>query len=205
MPTPSPASPQQSFACDLFLVSYSITTDSLSLCDYANYHIAMLIFFGSMSLLMTCVSVVLVLCYGRNPTPVQEDTVELCIRWALGTLILALGFEGAFALFYAFCFVTILGSSLYICAVALHRATVRAVRLLVRGGQRDRIADAVVVEGVGAGRVVVVVVAVDTNCPICLEGAGEGTWHTTSCGHAFHDACLRKWRRGTCPLCRAQL
>jgi len=200
MPTPSsPASPRQSFACDLFLVSYSINTDSLTLCDYVNYHIAMLIFFGSVSLLMTCVSVVLVLYYGRNPNPVQENTVELCIRWALGTLILALGFEGAFALFYAFCFVTILGSSFYICAVALHRATVRALR------QSDRVADAAVVQGVGAGRVVVVVVAVDTDCPICLEGAGEGIWHTTACGHAFHDACLRKWRRGTCPLCRAQL
>ena len=41
-------------------------------------------------------------------------------------------------------------------------------------------------------------------CSICLEPASEGPWKAlVVCGHEFHEECLLKIRRPTCPLCRA--
>lgn len=49
----------------------------------------------------------------------------------------------------------------------------------------------------------------DAVCVICADGLSElGTAVAKlSCGHAFHDACIREWltRRHTCPTCRLEL
>ena len=50
----------------------------------------------------------------------------------------------------------------------------------------------------------------DEVCRICLERLDAcGGYDTTTslvsvlpCGHAFHDACLRKWAKSKCPSCR---
>lgn len=42
-------------------------------------------------------------------------------------------------------------------------------------------------------------------CIICLEdGGAPDTWRRLTCGHAFHEDCLRTWLRRTrrCPICR---
>lgn len=45
-------------------------------------------------------------------------------------------------------------------------------------------------------------------CAICLENIPYGGT-TTSCGHVYHNYCLRKWVRcsggnsNSCPLCRS--
>lgn len=55
-----------------------------------------------------------------------------------------------------------------------------------------------------------------TDCMICLDDFGEGTWFRgaplrTQCGHLFHTTCLRRHLRGhhgnrrqVCPICRAE-
>ena len=52
----------------------------------------------------------------------------------------------------------------------------------------------------------------DEVCRICLERLDAcGGYDTTTslvsvlpCGHAFHDACLRKWAKSKCPSCRGK-
>ena len=46
-------------------------------------------------------------------------------------------------------------------------------------------------------------------CTICLCSLDEGKTVTPSCGHCFHDACLRQWlgqaRAPNCPLCKKHI
>jgi len=46
------------------------------------------------------------------------------------------------------------------------------------------------------------------SCAICLENFEDAPGAPTSvlaCGHILHTECLRSWKRGTCPICRAEL
>ncbi len=51
----------------------------------------------------------------------------------------------------------------------------------------------------------------DDRCSICwgqmLSSSEDGEARSTPCGHLFHEKCLGSWlrRRGTCPLCNANL
>ena len=43
------------------------------------------------------------------------------------------------------------------------------------------------------------------DCPICLEQmlvGGDPICIAGDCGHRMHSACLQKWGRDTCPICR---
>lgn len=40
-------------------------------------------------------------------------------------------------------------------------------------------------------------------CSICLSETFSP--HITPCGHLFHDACIKEWKRKTCPYCRAHM
>tara|TARA_B100000902_G_scaffold341742_1_gene345347 strand:+ start:119 stop:460 length:342 start_codon:yes stop_codon:yes gene_type:complete len=42
-------------------------------------------------------------------------------------------------------------------------------------------------------------------CPICLDTLEDTS--TTSCGHAFHPACLERWLQvnNQCPMCRTSI
>ncbi|XP_068159180.1 E3 ubiquitin-protein ligase RNF128 [Drosophila tropicalis] len=45
-------------------------------------------------------------------------------------------------------------------------------------------------------------------CTICSERyQAEDIIHATTCGHAFHEECLKRWREEstTCPICRRQV
>lgn len=45
-------------------------------------------------------------------------------------------------------------------------------------------------------------------CPICLENVTGRSEIKLSCGHCFHNACMRKWVRSehvTCPMCRTTI
>jgi hypothetical protein len=47
----------------------------------------------------------------------------------------------------------------------------------------------------------------DDSCSICLSplhsSAKNRFVKRLACGHHFHPACIKKWKRHTCPLCRA--
>lgn len=40
---------------------------------------------------------------------------------------------------------------------------------------------------------------IKADCPMCLE---PSTNFTIGCHHRFHDTCLFKWQKRTCPMCR---
>ena len=46
-----------------------------------------------------------------------------------------------------------------------------------------------------------------TDCVICMNSMAGAPTYATSCGHWFHEGCLRTWARShnTCPSCRAEL
>ncbi|KAH7069444.1 hypothetical protein FB567DRAFT_634097 [Paraphoma chrysanthemicola] len=59
---------------------------------------------------------------------------------------------------------------------------------------------------------VVIDMAEDANCPICMEDAGaDGLVKPQCCDHAFHLSCLDEWVNGPagnaalCPLCRKSI
>jgi hypothetical protein len=181
--------------CNLTFMARSIETESVSLCNYVNYHIAMLLLCGASSVCMTCMTFILIARYGSNPSQQQEDSIELCARWALATLILTLGFEGAFVVFYIVCFAAIGGTFAYIFFGELHQTAVRIARRVV--SCRSSSAAVQALDATTDERVIIVI----GSCPICLE-TDTGPWLTTSCGHTFHTLCLQRWHKQTCPMCR---
>jgi hypothetical protein len=178
------------YACNLPLISRNIETETEGMCGYVNYHIVMLCVCWVLSACLACGTLILKAYYGRNPTPQQEDLMETGGRWALTTLALAFGFEGALILFYVICFVAVCGMLAYLCLLELHHTAMHTARLLFRRS------NVVASHSAQAS-------ALDT-CPICLE-TDNGPWLTTQCGHVFHIACIRKWRQDTCPMCRGSV
>ena len=45
----------------------------------------------------------------------------------------------------------------------------------------------------------------DRTCCICLEEITHTTIAITKCKHVFHKCCLNKWKKSTCPMCRANI
>jgi hypothetical protein len=46
------------------------------------------------------------------------------------------------------------------------------------------------------------------SCAICLENfadAPDAPTRLLACGHTLHTDCLGSWKRGSCPICRAEL
>lgn len=44
------------------------------------------------------------------------------------------------------------------------------------------------------------------NCSICFESISSmADINITPCGHVFHNSCIRRWNRKTCPMCRGNL
>jgi len=42
-------------------------------------------------------------------------------------------------------------------------------------------------------------------CSICLEPIIQRNITTLSCSHTFHKLCIKKWTKGNCPICRAEI
>jgi len=45
----------------------------------------------------------------------------------------------------------------------------------------------------------------DADCAICLQNHNMTDACTINCGHQFGSACLAKWKKDTCPLCRTTI
>lgn len=43
----------------------------------------------------------------------------------------------------------------------------------------------------------------EENCSICFEKMKSGRQKMLPCGHFYHPACINKWKKTSCPLCRA--
>jgi hypothetical protein len=179
--------------CRLIFTSKEIELESRALCEYLNYHLVMFVLCGSMSFALMCVVLVLIIRFGRNMTPEQEVIIELFTKKAFVFCIMALGLEGAVALCYVIFFCLVIFTTMHICFREIWLLVVRTVRFSAR--RRNVIVSA---------PDTIHIVVISNSCPICLE-TDDGPWYTTPCGHTFHIACIDKWRRETCPLCRGRV
>lgn len=186
------------FSCNITLILATIETESTSLCDYVNYHMVMFVMCISVSAILLSISVISIAYYGPNATPQQIDSIERCTKWALAMLLLSFGVDGAFIVFYFICFVLVFATTAYVGFNSLHQVMVTSARVTVARVMCSRRSNLIVDSSQSSVQVVII----STSCPICLE-TDNGPWHTTSCGHVFHPACINRWRRETCPLCRA--
>jgi hypothetical protein len=186
------------YPCNITFISATIETETISLCDYANYHMIMFVLCITVSGMLLLLSVASILYYGPDATPEQIDSIERCTRWALVMLLLSFGVDGAFIVFYLVCFVLVFLTTTVICVHSFQRAVVESTHTMVSSLSRSICRSSTPV----SDSTTIQVIILNTSCPICLE-IDDGPWHTTPCGHVFHPLCIRQWRRGTCPLCRA--
>jgi hypothetical protein len=183
------------YDCNITLVGGTVGVESRALCDYANYHVLMFIFCGTLSALLMLAAVVIILCHGIEG---NENDIHCFAKWSFICCFHSIGFEGDLACFYIL--LIVLFSYALITYFALLTCTVLLVCLnaIRRSGRRSNAVVSI------AEHNVQVVVATDV-CSICLENGGgddSNPWFNTSCGHVFHLACIEKWRHSSCPLCR---
>jgi hypothetical protein len=175
------------YDCNIMLVSGSVAVESRALCDYANYHVFMFLFCGSISVLLMLIAGIMVYCRSGR------EVVNFFAKWSLIFCCHAIGFEGALVCFYLAMVVVVVYSLLTFVGSLTYPVYVISVIA------RSRHSNAVVSIEEHHVRVVVV----DEVCSICLENGGDSNpWFSTSCGHGFHLACIEKWKNSTCPLCR---
>jgi len=181
------------YDCNVTLGGGVVFAESTSMCDYVNYHVNMILVFGTLAVMFMLAAVILVAWYGRNMSVEQENSVHRYAWWALGSLILMPGFEFAFVLFYL-CVVCLVFASIARCFIS-RIPPLRNSNAVTTVVTPDVVV--VVVADAGAG---------SEPCCICLEsGGGSDLWFTAPCNHSFHLQCIQKWTResqGTCPLCR---
>ena len=190
------------FSCNITFISATVETESASLCDFLNYHMVVFVMFVSVSAILLFISVVSIVYHGPNATPQQIDSIERCTRWAMVMLLLSFGVDGAFVVFYFICFILVFATTIYVSFHSLQEVVVATARVAVSSATRAICRRSnLVVDSSESG---VQIVILNTSCPICLE-TDNGPWHTTPCGHVFHPACINRWERDTCPLCRAAI
>lgn len=168
-----------SHACNLTLVG-EIVTGSATLCDYGNYHVFMLVSCGLLALgCMIRATIQYTICH----TP--SHTVERTFFMGILFLIFALGFEAAFMLLLIVGIYPFIPCGLGKCEQ--HAKVAPSSPDIDTIEQSNRPASSVI-------------------CPICLDSDGSpDLWFTTKCNHSFHMACINKWVKNSCPLCRKPL
>ena len=90
--------PSSSYDCNMTVFGGRAYVDSVDLCNYINYHIAMAVVCGAVSLSFSLMSVLVCVHACCNLDNTQKETVMHCATWALVFAMLSLGFEGGIAL-----------------------------------------------------------------------------------------------------------
>ncbi len=183
------------YDCNITFVSDSVAVASHVLCDYANYHVFMFVFCGTLSALLMLAAVVVLLCRGIEG---NRDDIHCFANWSFICCFHSVGFEGALACFYILVIVVISYSLMTHLSLLVCAASLACLKLIRRSGRRSNAVVSIAEQNVQ-------VVVMNDVCSICLEtGGGDDSnpWFSTSCGHVFHLACIEKWRHSSCPLCR---
>jgi len=215
--------------CKAVFLPVNITLETIWMCNYVNYHITMLILFGSASLAFSLITVLLWLCNNNNnnnnvSTQEEEElatpsssaspsyssssyspSIRYCATWALTTAILSTGFEGPVIMFYLCVLVLIVHMMMERCIVIIfERHTVHPQDEIGDAAEGRRELGEEEEEEEGA-----CFFPSDEEsgkiCSICLNTVTNGQWLRTRCNHSFHRECLQKWQRDTCPLCRQEV
>ena len=162
--------------CNITLTSVQLEVESVSLCNYVNYHVFMLLVFGpaTAGLFMACVCIFI--CGGFSVT----DGLDQCCKVTLMCFFLSFGLESWLAFVYLLCIVFRVDLQSRSNAV-VDRAVVALDDIFIATDSTDYS---------------------DIVCPICLQTGGR-RWYMTKCCHQFHTDCIGQWKERTCPLCRA--
>lgn len=166
----------------------NITTESSLMCSYINYHIAMFLFFGSISITLSIITLLLWICHQCcNQSQIQAFYIRYCATWALTSALLSTGIEGPILLFYV-CIVMV--TTHMVITYCIHETHLF---------RTTRVAP-------GEDIIITVSTAGEENpkCSICLDTVA-GTLVKTQCTHVFHRECLQRWKNNTCPLCRQRM
>ena len=183
--------------CDIsvaaLLVGKRVEVESPQMCVFIQYHLFMLIVFGTMCMVLmgvmlgvfaccsTCTYLMLGIPYPYN-MPLQS--LERCAMLLLMCFGLALGLEGLAVLL-------VLVSMLM---WGLMRGRGSAVHAGDDVNSTSRL-DGEISIGMSFSE------NDDDSCPICMA-TGSNVWFRTRCGHIFHLICISGVRQNSCPLCR---
>jgi hypothetical protein len=192
------------YYCNVTLGFDSIETESVMLCDFVNYHIIMLAFFGTISILLMFTILGLFACYGYNQNTPTTYSIQISGLLMFATFLLSMGIDGALIILYLVSILIIFYTFVQSCinSLAPHFEIYRTRRL-----DTTSVLDSInVTDGVEMRQSMEHFIndtlnKVISNCSICLE-TDEGPWFVTACGHMFHPTCIQKWQKDTCPLCR---
>lgn len=185
--------------CAVVFLPANVTLESNWMCSYVNYHITMLLLFGSISVTLSLITLLLWVCYGSNPSPSQAFSVRYCATWALTNALLATGFEGPIILFYLCVVLAIVHMTLLVCLFEQRHFFFFGTRVAAETTTDHdlHIDEENIIQGETTTSPI---------CSICLDTVTtNGPLLKTPCNHVFHQECLRKWRRNTCPLCRQEV
>jgi hypothetical protein len=188
--------------CNTVFFHANVTLESDWICEYINYHITMLVLFGSMSACFSLITLLMICARRgmRDPSQLHLFSIRYCMTWTLTTALLATGFEVPILLFYV-------------------AVTILAVHVLLFACVNQALRCIAVPTTTNSTRVTAEEIAVyhssDTTgdtapqqqqpvCSICLD-TNSGPLTRTRCKHVFHADCLERWRQKTCPLCRQEV
>lgn len=190
--------------CDIsvaaLLVGKRIEVDSPEICLFFQYHIFMLMVFGTMCAVMMGVLLAVFACCSSFtylmlgvpfPYYMPMQSLERCATLLLICFGLALGLEGLAVLL---CLVFMLMGGL---------SRRRGVQVDADGNNNFINNNAPRLDGE-----ISIIASPDTPvseeedpCPICMV-AGGSVWFKTRCGHNFHLICISDVRQNSCPMCR---
>jgi hypothetical protein len=193
------------YECNVSAGSFHFETETETMCNYINYHILVMFFFGYMcisSIPATVCFTVWHKCYG-----IHEENRRFYTKCTLVTFILAFGVETVLALI----FILILAEQIRKCC-STPRSRVYAQTEPLPTPQVPELTEVIVVSIISEEvaeptpqqpECTQLQVDAREECSICLDSSGDpDAWFTTTCKHSFHLACINDWVKDTCPLCR---
>jgi hypothetical protein len=218
--------------CNISFAKVQIDVESITMCDYANYHMFSLVFFGIGTCCFGLYTCMLILC-GAKPKTVGKRAFRTFVLF-----VFAIGVDVAVGIFLALLPIV----CLYVCVamrnphyrlplfrldyqlfvgrvVPVVDMSVHRVFAAEEAMQDDQLVtlSEIVIEPIihlgeespaapprGIAFELTELSGVDGyECPICFESNGSG-WLKTECGHTFHTDCISRWwdESESCPCCR---
>lgn len=218
--------------CNISFAEIQIDVESITMCDYANYHMFSLVFFGIGTCCWGFYTCMLILC-GAKPKTVGK---RACRTFVL--FVFAIGVDVAVGIFLALLPIVCLyvyvakrnphfrlplyrldyqlfvGRVVPVVDMSVHRVV--AAEEAMQDGQLFTLSEIVIEPIVLLGEESPAApprgIAFELTelsgedgyeCPICYESDGSD-WLKTECGHTFHTVCISRWwdESESCPCCR---
>lgn len=189
----------------------NVTLKSQTICDYIIYHIIVLVFFGSISIMLSIATILIFI--GLKTGCISSSSyvffIKNCGKWAVACAILSTGFEVLVILFYVY---IVLKLAYFVNEDRLLTVVPHSMATTIRDNEtlldeENNVSREITTPLSTICHSVICDLTQQTNspvCPICLDTVMD-TLIKTQCNHIFHYKCIRQWRQNTCPVCRQRL